>query len=151
MQRFVAVILVLASSYTVAAEEKMSVNKSSFGKLPDGREVEQFSLENGRGLTAKIITYGAILRSLTVPDRSGRPGEVTLGFDSLDPYVAGHPFFGATCGRVANRIAKGRFTLDGKSYSTPVNNGPNPCTAGLRGSTRCCGRSSRSSRGRRRG
>jgi aldose 1-epimerase len=133
MRRFVAVIVVLASSYTVAAEEKMSVKKSAFGKLPDGREVEQYTLDNGRGLTARIITYGAILRSLTVPDRNGKPGEVTLGFDSLDPYVAGHPFFGATCGRVANRIAKGRFTIDGNEYRLATNNGPNHLHGGVKG------------------
>lgn len=133
MRRFLALILVLASSYAVAAEEKMSVKKSTFGKLPDGREVEQYTLDNGRGLAAKIINYGAILRSLTFPDRDGKSGEVTLGFDSLDPYVAGHPFFGATCGRVANRIAKGRFTIDGTEYRLATNNGPNHLHGGVKG------------------
>ncbi|HVX11321.1 MAG TPA: aldose epimerase family protein [Pirellulales bacterium] len=108
-----------------AAEEKMSVKKSTFGKLADGREVEQYTLENGRGMTAKVITYGGILTSLTTPDRNGKPGEVTLGFDALEPYLAGHPYFGATTGRVANRIAKGRFTIDGVEYKLKTNNGPN--------------------------
>jgi aldose 1-epimerase len=125
--------LVIAGSLAAVAEEKMSVEKSTFGKLPDGREVEQYTLKNGRGVTAKIITYGAILTSLEAPDRDGKPGEITLGFDSLDPYLAGHPYFGATVGRFANRIAKGRFIVDGAEYQVATNNGPNHLHGGIKG------------------
>ena len=111
----------------------MSVKKSVFGKLADGQEVEQYTLDDGRGVTAKIITYGAILTSLKTPDRDGKPGEITLGFDSLDPYLAGHPYFGATCGRVANRIAKGRFKIDGVEYQLATNNGANHLHGGDKG------------------
>ena len=73
----------------------------------------------------RIITYGAILTELHVPDRDGKLGDVVLGHDKLEDYLDGHPYFGATTGRVANRIAKAKFTLDGKEYTLAVNNGPN--------------------------
>jgi aldose 1-epimerase len=79
------------------------------------------------------MTYGAILTSLTVPDRSGKAVDVVLGFSKLQDYLAGHPFFGANAGRVANRIANGRFTLDGKEYRLATNNGPNTLHGGLKG------------------
>src|SRR5882672_3687699 len=90
-----------------------SIQKSAFGKTPEGTEIELYTLTNKKGMVAKVMTYGAILTELRVPDRQGRLGDVVLGFDNLDQYVKGHPFFGATTGRVANRIAKGKFTLDG--------------------------------------
>lgn len=125
--------MVAVAAITISAEAKVSVEKSAFGKLPDGRAVEQYTLSNSHGLTAKVITYGAILRSLAVPDRDGKPGEVTLGFDSLDRYLSESPYFGATCGRVANRIAKGKFTIDGVEYRLATNNGPNHLHGGLKG------------------
>lgn len=108
-----------------AAEKKMSLHKTAFGQTAQGQPVEQFTLANGRGVTVKIMTYGAIVTSVEAPDRSGKPGEITLGFDSLAPYLAGHPCFGAVCGRVANRIAGGKFSLDGQTYQLARNNGPN--------------------------
>jgi aldose 1-epimerase len=108
-----------------------SVQKMDFGKTKDGTPVELFVLTNGK-MTAKVMTYGAILTELIVPDKDGKPGDVVLGFDSLEGYLAGHPFFGATTGRVANRIAKGKFTLDGKEYTLAVNNGPNSLHGGLK-------------------
>src|SRR4051812_40563045 len=107
------------------APGKASVQKSVFGKSPDGKQVDLYTLTNANGLTAKIMTYGAILTELDVPDKSGHPGDVVLGFDNLDAYVKRHPFFGATVGRYANRIAKGKFTLEGKQYTLVINNGPN--------------------------
>jgi aldose 1-epimerase len=114
-------------------KEKASVKKEDFGKTSDGVAVEQYTLTNSHGMTAKIITYGAILTELDVPDGDGKLGDVVLGFDNLKDYLAGHPFFGATVGRVANRIAKGRFTLDGKEYKLAVNNGPNSLHGGQKG------------------
>ena len=107
--------------------------KSSFGKLPDGRAADLYTLTNANGLVAKVTNYGTIITELQVPDRQGNLGDVVLGFDEFSPYLKEHPFFGATVGRVANRIAKGRFTLDGKTYSLAVNNGPNHLHGGLRG------------------
>jgi aldose 1-epimerase len=109
------------------------VRKASFGKLPDGTAVDLYTLENANGLLAKITNYGTIITELHVPDRKGRLGDVVLGFDNLDQYIKGHPCFGCTVGRVANRIAKGRFTLDGKTYTLVVNNGPNHLHGGLVG------------------
>ena len=110
-----------------------SVQKSTYGKLPDGTVIDLYTLTNAQGVVAKVITYGAIMTELHVPDRHGKLGDIVLGFDNLDQYLAGHPFFGATIGRVANRIAKGKFTLDGKSYTVATNNGPNHLHGGLKG------------------
>jgi aldose 1-epimerase len=112
---------------------KANVTKSVFGKLPSGKTAHLFTLTNSRGAFAKITNYGAIITELHVPDRTGRLGDVVLGFDHFEPYRANAPYLGATCGRVANRIAKGKFTLDGKKYSLAVNNGPNALHGGRKG------------------
>ncbi len=114
-------------------KEKSSVKKEAFGKTEDGLAVERYTLTNAVGSTAKIITYGALLTELNVPDRDGKLGDVVLGFDNLKDYLAGHPYFGATVGRVANRIAKGTFTLDGKTYKLAINNPPNTLHGGQKG------------------
>jgi aldose 1-epimerase len=110
-----------------------SASRGTFGALPDGRTVESVTLANGHGMTARIIAYGASLQSLIVPDRDGRPADVTLGYPNIDLYLSQPQYFGATVGRVANRIANGRFTLDGKTYQVPVNNGPNSLHGGTKG------------------
>jgi aldose 1-epimerase len=109
------------------------VRKSSFGHMPDGAAVDLYTLANAKGLSAKITTYGATITELHVPDRDGKSGDIVLGFDNLAQYLKGHPFFGSTVGRVANRIAKGRFTLDGQTYALAINNGPNHLHGGLKG------------------
>jgi aldose 1-epimerase len=109
------------------------VQKSSFGTLPDGTAVDLYTLANANGLVAKVATYGAIITELHVPDRQGKLRDIVLGFDNLGQYLKGHPYFGATVGRVANRIAKGRFTLDGKTYALATKNGPNHLHGGLKG------------------
>ena len=96
-----------------------------FGKLPDGREVHQYTLENRSGATAQIIDYGAAVTSLRVPDRNGRMADVVLGYDSLQGYIDGTAYFGAIVGRYGNRIGKGRFQLDGKEYQLTINDGEN--------------------------
>jgi aldose 1-epimerase len=106
------------------------VQKAPFGKTADGKPVEVYTLTNKNGLEARIMTYGATLVSLKVPDRAGHLGNVVLGFDSVAPYVAGVPFYGATIGRFANRIANARFTLDGKTYDITKNDGPNSLHGG---------------------
>ena len=113
--------------------KKAGVTKSEFGKLPDGTVIDAYTLTNANGVKAKVITYGAILTELDVPDKSGKMGDVVLGFNNLKGYLDGHPYFGATVGRVANRIAKGKFTLDGKEYKVAVNNGPNHLHGGIKG------------------
>ncbi len=113
-----------------------TVETSSFGSLNDGTRVEMLTLRNAQGASARVITYGATLTELWVPDRSGKLGDVVLGFDNLQGYVGNHPWFGATVGRVANRIAKGKFTLDGKEYSLEINNPPNNLHSGSKGLSR---------------
>lgn len=97
----------------------MPATRETFGSLPDGRTVERYTLRNPGGVQVQLITYGAIITSVTTPDREGNPDEITLGFDTLDEYLGPHPFFGATVGRVANRIGGARFTLDGVEYHVP--------------------------------
>lgn len=112
---------------------KATVTKSVFGKLPSGQTAHLFTLTNAKGCVAKITNYGTIITELHVPDRHGRLGDVVLGFDTFPPYLTNAPYLGATCGRVANRIAKGKFTLDGKKFCLAVNNGPNALHGGRRG------------------
>lgn len=109
------------------------ITRQPFGKLPDGTSIHLFTLTNSNGLVAKIMTYGAIVTELHTPDRDGRMGDITLGFDTLSGYVKGHPYFGCIAGRVANRIAKGKFSLDGKTYMLATNNGPNHLHGGNKG------------------
>lgn len=106
--------------------------KEHFGTLADGTKVYRWSLENG-GTALKVLSYGGIVQSLEIPDRHGRRANVSLGFDSLDDYVASSPYFGALIGRYGNRIAKGRFTLDGKTYQLSVNDGDNSLHGGAKG------------------
>jgi aldose 1-epimerase len=101
--------------------------------MPDGTPVELYTLTNAKGLVCKVITYGAIITELHVPDRSGASADIVLGFDNLAQYVSRNPYFGCVVGRVANRIAKGTFKLDGRTYTLPINNGPNCLHGGTRG------------------
>ncbi len=109
------------------------IEQRVFGTTAEGKSVNIYTLTNRRGMVAKVMDYGAILTELHTPDRNGKSGNVVTGFDNLEQYVKGHPNFGATCGRVANRIAKGRFSLDGKEYSLAINNGPNHLHGGPKG------------------
>ncbi|WP_328503328.1 galactose mutarotase [Streptomyces sp. NBC_00457] len=106
--------------------------KSLFGKLADGTKVHSWSLENG-GTRLKVLSYGGIVQSLEIPDRRGRYTNVSLGFDNIEDYVANSPYFGALIGRYGNRIAMGKFTLDGKSYQLSVNDGENSLHGGTKG------------------
>lgn len=127
----------LAFSLTVGglsmSADAMNVTKAPFGKTADGTPVEIYTLTNSHGMEAKIITYGARVTYLTAPDRNGKMADVVEGFDTLEPYLHPVPFFGATIGRFGNRIAKGKFTLDGKTYSLPTNDGPNSLHGGTLG------------------
>ena len=125
-------------SQTSTQETKRNLNmveirKSDFGKTASGVAVDIYTLKNSHGMIAKVMTYGASLTELHVPDRNGKMEDVVLGFDNLEAYLKGHPYFGCTTGRVANRIAKGKFSLNGKNYSLAVNNGPNHLHGGIVG------------------
>src|SRR5277367_2942343 len=123
-----------AEAQMMAGKKDAHVDKAEFGKMPDGTVIEAYTLINSHGASAKVITYGATLTELHVPDKSGKMGDVVLGFDNLEGYTTGpHPFFGATIGRYGNRIAKGKFTLDGKEYQLAINNAPNSLHGGPTG------------------
>ncbi len=110
----------------------MDLERKSFGTLATGEDVDLFVLSSP-DLTLGLCTYGATLLSLRVPARSGRRDDVLLGFSTLGPYTRKHPYFGSTIGRCANRIARGRFELDGKEYVLARNNGPNSLHGGMKG------------------
>lgn len=107
--------------------------RQPWGKGPGGEDIFLYTLKNSRGVEARITNFGAILVSVMAPDRKGRVADVALGFDSLDEYVHARRFYGATVGRYANRIAGGKFTLDGAAYTLAKNNGENSMHGGLRG------------------
>ncbi len=109
------------------------VDKKEFGKMPDGTTIESFTLSNSQGASAKLISYGATVAELNVPDKNGKMGDVVLGFDNLTGYLGPHPHFGGAIGRYGNRIAKGKFTLDGKEYQLAINNAPNSLHGGPTG------------------
>lgn len=111
----------------------MNIQKTQFGKTKDGQTVDLFTLTNQNGMVVKITNYGGIITQILVPDRKGNVGDVVLGFDNFERYEAGDPYFGAIAGRYANRIAKGKFSLDGHEYTLAINNGPNSLHGGLVG------------------
>ena len=121
---------------TIVMDAQGQVTKQSFGKTPDGTAVDLYVLKSGE-IEAHILTYGGIVQSLMVPDKSGKVADVTLGFDSIDGYAGGakpnSPFFGALIGRYGNRIAGGKFSLDGKTYQIPQNDGSNALHGGTKG------------------
>ena len=109
------------------------LEQREFGKLPDGTSIILFTLSNDQGMIARIMNFGAILTELHVPDRTQQVHNVVLGFDNLAQYLRGHPFFGATTGRVANRIAGARFTLRDREYKLAANDGPHHLHGGIKG------------------
>jgi aldose 1-epimerase len=126
-------LLVCAAVATAQDKPKAGITKKPYGKLPDGTAIDEYTLTNKNGVTMKVITFGGIVTELHVPDKAGKLGDVCLGCSNLEEYLEGHPYFGAITGRVANRIAKGKFTLGGKEYTLAVNNGPNHLHGGKKG------------------
>jgi aldose 1-epimerase len=124
--------LMIAALHANAAAGLTSEH-ASFGKLPDGTAIEKYTLRNSLGMQASIITYGGTLQSLLVPDKTGKTEDVVLGFDDIDGYLKGTSYFGATIGRFGNRLADGKFTLDGKSYQVPQNDKTNSLHGGTQG------------------
>ena len=122
-----------AAVLTMGSAQAAPPTRSAFGALSDGTKVEAVTLTNGAGMSAKIITLGAALQSLIVPDRVGRKDDVVLGYDTAQEYLARPNYFGVSVGRYANRIAKGKFSLDGKTYTLATNDGPNALHGGPRG------------------
>jgi aldose 1-epimerase len=124
--------MALTPGRTAKAGSKAATKTQNPGQAQStgATKVVEYTLRNRRGMTAKLINYGATLTELWVPDRRGKTTDVVLGFDDLQNYLGNHPHFGGTIGRYANRIAKGQFTLDGKTYQLALNNGPNTLHGG---------------------
>ncbi|WP_342655139.1 aldose epimerase family protein [Pseudomonas sp. F3-2] len=128
-----AIGLTLLAAALQANAAGLSAEHGTFGKMPDGTTVEKYTLRNSLGMQATVITYGGTLQSLLVPDKNGKAEDVVLGFDDLDGYLKGTSFFGATIGRFGNRLADGKFSLDGKSFQVPQNDKTNALHGGTKG------------------
>src|SRR6266851_8050052 len=124
-----AALLLAAASFRATA----TVNRTSFGRLPDGTSIEAFTLTNSRGVEVRTMTCGASIISVRTPDRSGRVDDVVLGFDSIGDYLTKARYFGTVVGRFGNRIANARFTLDGRAFQLAANNGVNHLHGGVKG------------------
>jgi aldose 1-epimerase len=111
----------------------VTVSSAPWGRTDDGTPVRRYTLTNSHGMRVRILTYGGVIQSLRVPDRRGQGTNVVLGFDNLGDYLTQSPYFGAIIGRYANRIGGGRFTLDGRTYTLPTNDGPNTLHGGTVG------------------
>lgn len=121
-------------SYEETPFGKLPDTKNKGGKMAEGEQITEYALTNRNGAVVKCITYGAIVTEIRVPDKSGNLADVALGFNSLDGYLKGHPYFGANAGRCANRIANAKFTLDGKEYTlTKPGDGPHTLHGGKNG------------------
>lgn len=127
-----SVVLIAVLCVATAAQKSATFSKEDFGRV-DGKKVELYTLTNRNGVEAKIITYGATVVSLKVPDRSGNLADVVLGYDNLDGYLQDTSYFGSIIGRFGNRIAKGRFNLNGVEYKLATNNGENHLHGGIKG------------------
>jgi aldose 1-epimerase len=121
-----------ATAEAKKADTPKEITKEPFGKTEDG-PVDLYTLENQKGMKMKVTNYGAIITEFWAPDKDGKLGDIVAGFDNLDGYVKGNPYFGATIGRVGNRIKDGKFKLDGKTYTLFKNNGPHHLHGGKKG------------------
>jgi aldose 1-epimerase len=130
---FLGIIFTPFWSLSMTAEARPQIKKEDFGKTAAQEPVEIYTLTNRRGAEVKIMTYGGIITSVKVPDRNGKMGDVVLGYDNLESYLKSNPFFGALVGRYGNRIAKGKFSLNGKEYTLARNNGLNHLHGGIKG------------------
>ncbi len=118
-----SILLFAITSSIASAETKMKIATSPFGKTSDGDEVTRYTLINAQGNSVSVMNFGATLLDVNVPDRNGKLANVNHCFESLDPYLSGHPYFGSTVGRFCNRIGNAKFTIDGKAYSLTANHG----------------------------
>jgi aldose 1-epimerase len=124
-----AIAVIGMSQSAMGADAK----RVSFGELKDGRKIEAVELSNANGMSARVITLGATLQALSAPDKQGKSGDVVLGYRTAAEYLSKPQYFGVTVGRYANRIAKGKFALDGKTYTLALNDGPNHLHGGTKG------------------
>jgi len=128
---FILIYIILFSQINTKGQSM--IDKKLFGTLPDGGKIYSYTLKNSSGMKAEIIEFGAIVRTLFVPDRSGKFSDIVLGYDDLSGYENGSSYLGAIVGRYGNRIAKGKFTMDEKEYQLTVNSGTNHLHGGAKG------------------
>ena len=131
----ISYLLIFLCLFECTKEETlmMKIKKLPFGKTEDGTAIDLYTLTNANGMTVKITNYGGIVTSIVVPDKNGNWGDVVLGYDNLEGYLKNNPYFGCIIGRYGNRIARGQFTLNGKSYTLATNNEPNHLHGGIKG------------------
>ena len=123
----------LVGCSAMSPNPKSTVAKADFGKTTEGQAVEIYTLHNAKGAEAKIMTYGGIVQSLTMPDKNGKLADIVLGYDNLQGYIDKTPYFGALIGRYGNRIGGAKFTLEGQTCTLATNNGPNSLHGGVKG------------------
>lgn len=126
-------VIMIAALALSGAADAANIRRTPAGTLADGTAIEAITLTNGKGVSARILTYGATLQSLIAPDKAGKPADILLGYDDLASYVDHPNYFGVTVGRYANRIGGGAFTLDGKKYQLPLNDKTNSLHGGGKG------------------
>ena len=132
---FIPLLILISNSCTKISKKMpiMKIDKIQFGKTIDGIDVEQYIMSNNKGMEISIIDYGGIITSWTAADKKGDYKDIVLGFNTLAEYEAETPYFGALIGRYSNRIAEGKFNLEGQEYTLAVNNGVNHIHGGLKG------------------
>src|SRR5690349_14524650 len=123
----------ILAALAVLAAAHATVTRTSFGRSPDGAAVDVFTLTNAHGIEVRVMSYGATILSIRTPDRAGRMADIALGYDTLGEYIERPRYFGAVVGRYGNRIARGRFTIDGRTFQLATNNGPNHLHGGVKG------------------
>jgi aldose 1-epimerase len=127
------VLAIVGAAEGATDKPSSGITRKTFGKMTDGRTIDLYTLTNNHGMRVAVTNYGGIVVSVVAPDRNGKPGDVVLGFDNLEGYLAKEPYFGALIGRYGNRIGNARFKLDGVEYKLAVNDGPNSLHGGLKG------------------
>ncbi len=130
-----SMIFVLAAAFSATGQSNMKIETSSFGTTADGDQVTRYTLTNSHGHSVSVMNFGATLLDVNVPDREGKLANVNHCFDSLEPYLSGHPYFGSTVGRFCNRIGNARFTIDGQEYQLTVNHGKHQLHGGKKNFT----------------
>ncbi len=136
--RILSIVLIVSASFMLlpgckSNDGKMEIEKNSFGKTKEGTEVFLYTLKNHNNVSVSITNYGGIVTSVKVPDKNGNLSDIVLGYDNVDGYIKNSPYFGALIGRYGNRIAKGKFSLDGVKYKLATNNGANHLHGGEKG------------------
>ncbi|MBN1540544.1 galactose mutarotase [candidate division KSB1 bacterium] len=130
---FAVLIVAVLNSCQKERKADMTIQETEFGTTPEGQSVQLYTLANANGMRVSITNYGGIITEILVPDKNGDLGDVALGYDSLEAYLADSPYFGSLIGRYGNRIAGGRFSIDGMSYTLAKNDGPNHLHGGIKG------------------